>query len=187
MAAEITLTGTSAHAQALAAPAGEQPPHSPRRVNPAAVMAAVIGDPGTMHTCLELSSEPRAVSQARRFVADKLHEWGCTSLAESAELICSELTTNAVVHGRTRPKEEDEKIVLVLTWQPGVALIIQMADNSTAPPVPRVTGPGAVSGRGLRLVTTLSNAWTSWLNGDGSGKKVWVYLCCPQSTMRQIR
>ncbi|WP_189132230.1 ATP-binding protein [Wenjunlia tyrosinilytica] len=139
-------------------------------------MSFILHDPATVSASLEIRSDARAAGRARRFAVEKLGEWGCAEIEYSAELICSELATNAVVHGRTGPREEDERICLVLTLRPGAGLLIQVADNSSALPLPRVTGPEAVSGRGLRLVAELADAWASWPNSGGSGKRVWVYL-----------
>lgn len=144
------------------------------------VTASFIQDPTRVSACVEIPSDRRAASAARRFAAATLDEWGCGELEDDAVLICSELTTNAVVHGRTRPEGEGEHIRLDLTWQPGKALIIEVEDNSTASPAPRDSGASAESGRGLGLVASLADQWASWLNRDGRGKKVWVCLRPPR-------
>ena len=47
-----------------------------------------------------------APRQARRILNGALAEWGLGHLADSADLITSELVTNAVVHGRPPAKAE---------------------------------------------------------------------------------
>ncbi|WP_404955631.1 ATP-binding protein [Streptomyces sp. 147326] len=140
------------------------------------VTASITQDPTTVSAGVEIPSDMKAASAARRFAAAKLDEWGCTELEDDALLICSELATNAVVHGRTKPEGHNEHIRLDLTWRPGNALIIQVEDNSTAQPTPSNSAPSAESGRGLGLVASLADQWSFWLNRDGRGKRVWVCL-----------
>lgn len=143
------------------------------------VTASLTQDPTTVSACVEIPSDMRAASAARRFAAAKLDEWGCAELEDNAVLICSELATNAVVHGRTKSEGHPEHICLDLTWRPGNALIIQLEDNSTAQPTPRDPAPSAQSGRGLGLVASLADQWSFWPNRDGNGKRVWVCLRPP--------
>lgn len=148
-----------------------QGPGTSRRVTALPTQA-----PATMSACVQIPSDRRAAGAARRFAAAVLYEWGCAELEDDAVLICSELATNAVVHGRTRPAHEVEHIRLDLTWQPGKALVIEVADNSIASPRPRDSGPSAESGRGLDLVDSLADRWASWTSKDGMGKKVRAHL-----------
>lgn len=180
--APIMLTGTSAHAYAALAPTEKHPSLSPRGKDRAATMVAIIEHPDTVHARLELSSEPRAARQARHFVVDKLREWDCTALAESAELICSELATNALLHGRSKPPDQQETICLTLSLRPDTALVIQMTDDSLLPPTPRVSGNSSETGRGLHLLASLAEAWTCQTKADGLGKSVWVCLRHPSTT-----
>src|ERR1700690_329460 len=50
---------------------------------------------------LELPGTPVAPSVARLFVRNLCQEWGAEAVCDVAELLSSELVTNAVVHGRT--------------------------------------------------------------------------------------
>ncbi|MFF4427221.1 ATP-binding protein [Streptomyces sp. NPDC001549] len=132
---------------------------------------------------MEIPSDMRAAGAARRFAAAKLYEWGCADLEDDAVLICSELATNAAVHGRAQTEGHNEHIRLDLTWRPGNALIIQVEDNSSAQPTPRDSAPSAESGRGLGLVASLADQWSCWLNRDGRGKRVQVCLRPPPPSM----
>src|SRR3954468_8847553 len=50
---------------------------------------------------LELPATPAAASVARLFVRCLCEEWGGGSVADVAELLSSELVTNAVLHARS--------------------------------------------------------------------------------------
>ncbi|MGH9276374.1 MAG: ATP-binding protein, partial [Acidimicrobiales bacterium] len=51
-----------------------------------------------MRDRLDCAAEPSSVRAARLFVVDKLQEWNCDDLVDSAALVTSELATNALVH-----------------------------------------------------------------------------------------
>jgi anti-sigma regulatory factor (Ser/Thr protein kinase) len=57
-----------------------------------------MGKARDMRDTLDCSAEPSSVRAARLFVVDKLQEWRCDDLVDSAALVTSELATNAVVH-----------------------------------------------------------------------------------------
>ncbi|MGW0495842.1 ATP-binding protein [Streptomyces sp. NPDC003007] len=44
--------------------------------------------------------EAQSVSEARRFVRAAVEDWGLPELADPAELVTSELASNAVLHAR---------------------------------------------------------------------------------------
>jgi serine phosphatase RsbU (regulator of sigma subunit) len=52
-----------------------------------------------------ISLDPAEVGRARAVVREQLHDWGLAKLADSAELMVSELVTNAVRHSHSRPVE----------------------------------------------------------------------------------
>ncbi|MFE1171745.1 ATP-binding protein [Streptomyces sp. NPDC058773] len=123
------------------------------------------GHPGYSET---LPRRPESVATARRLVRTALAAWGMEELAGDGALVVSELVTNAVQHARS------EAIRLVVS-RPGPATVrIGVVDKSKAPPRPRRKGSEGVSGRGLVLVTALSDDWGTdplpW------GKRVWSEL-----------
>ena len=71
--------------------------------------------------------EPTAVAAARRFVRNTLASWelpGGDDILADAELLTSELVSNAVIHAHTRVQvtcrtNRSEVEVSVLDWQPG--------------------------------------------------------------------
>ena len=73
-------------------------------------------------------------------------------LAGTAELLTSELVTNAVRH------ETGDTITLVITCAYG-QLHVDVHDTSSDLPVPVDGPPDAETGRGLMLVAGLSSSW----------------------------
>ena len=127
-----------------------------------------------------LSRGPRSAGAARRLTRDTLRDWGLPSLAEDAELIVGELLANAVTHGAQpgggrEPGQED----LGLRLRCGTGVVIcAVLDPSDAGPVVKAPGGAEPSGRGLRIVDALSDAW-GWSPITGRGKAVWAVLSVP--------
>jgi anti-sigma regulatory factor (Ser/Thr protein kinase) len=124
---------------------------------------------------LDLGAIRTAPACARAWTRQILAEWRLTDRSDVAELVVSELVTNAVTAacGLDRPA-----IRLILAFDQ-TELAIQVRDGN--PGTPRTRSPRAedVGGRGLLLVETLSDR-TGWypLEGGGPGKIVWAVLCC---------
>jgi anti-sigma regulatory factor (Ser/Thr protein kinase) len=116
---------------------------------------------------LTLEPQAQGVAAARRYVRERLEQADATSVEASAELGISELATNAVLHGRT------PFTITVLRTPRGVR--IEVADTSPFPPQVRRLSPFASTGRGLRLVASVSSDWgVVPVPPDGSaGKTVW--------------
>ncbi|MFJ4774177.1 ATP-binding protein [Streptomyces uncialis] len=109
----------------------------------------------------------RAVPESRRAVRELLGHWGEPGQAETAELLTSELVTNALVHTE-RPA--------VLTVAAGPRrLRVEVRDFVRRRPRSRVPVPDeGTGGRGLMLVESLADAWG--VKGLGFGKAVWFEL-----------
>ena len=129
---------------------------------------------------LELGALPSAVPCARLHTRQLLWEWQLTALSGTAELLVSELVTNAVqitqADARTDPVRlwllADRARLLMLVW-----------DACPLPPV-RVSPDGeAENGRGLLLVETLSTRWDHFGHHSG-GKVVWA-LCDTADTLTE--
>jgi GAF domain-containing protein len=106
-----------------------------------------------------------AVPQARRFAADSLAALPA-DLRDDAELVVSELVTNAVLH------TSGPVTVRLLTRDDAVR--VEVEDSEPAPPVRVRRSEGAMTGRGLTLVACLSSSWG--VQPAGSGKLVWAEL-----------
>ena len=86
---------------------------------------------------------------------------------DEAELLVSELVTNAVVHGAPP--------VTVNVECDGTDLRVAVTDGSDRSPVPRQADPDAESGRGIYLVDVISDRW-GIAPSRGHGKAVWFTL-----------
>jgi anti-sigma regulatory factor (Ser/Thr protein kinase) len=123
---------------------------------------------------LRVPPEPVSVSAARRFVTELLGGLGCAcSLRDDAELMLSELVTNAVRHQR------DGGIEITAALR-GPALRVSVTDDSREVPLPHgAVGraeSGAASGRGLFLIEQLATSW-GWAP-LAHGKVVWFEAVC---------
>ncbi len=111
---------------------------------------------------------PDAPFAARRFLAGLLgrRPYGDRIAAEDAQLVVSELATNAVIHAGTP--------FSVAVRCDGSAVRISVHDWSPLQPVMRDRNPRATSGRGLRLIAMVSQSWGVEYTADG--KTVWAEL-----------
>ena len=129
---------------------------------------------------LRIPAEPVSVSAARRFMTELLTGLGCTcTLRDDAELMLSELVTNAVRHQR------NGKIDITAVLR-GSALRVSVTDDSSEVPVPRsgnapnnagqAPSTESASGRGLMLIEQLATRW-GWAPLE-NGKVVWFEAEC---------
>ena len=127
-----------------------------------------------LQSSLELGAFPGAVPCARLHARQMLWEWRLTGLSDIAELLISELITNAVqiscANAQTTPVRlwmmANRTQMLILVW-----------DFSPLPPVRKSTNQDDESGRGLLLVETLSTRWDWYfLPQHDGGKVVWCEL-----------
>ena len=122
---------------------------------------------------LELGALPDAVPCARLHTRHVLREWGLTWLTENAELIISELMTNAVNSARAGGSIGPVRLWLL---SDSTQLVIMVGDPSPLPPVRALNSRQAESGRGLRLVATLARQWDWYTPQQMRGKVVWALL-----------
>ncbi|MDN3021770.1 ATP-binding protein [Streptomyces sp. S.PB5] len=109
----------------------------------------------------------RAVPEVRRALRELLRHWGRPGRSEIAELLTSELVTNALVH-------TDHDAVLTATVGPG-GLRVEVRDFVARRPRLRVpNADDGTHGRGLVLVQSLADAWG--VRAHGVGKAVWFEL-----------
>ncbi|MFE6676389.1 ATP-binding protein [Streptomyces tendae] len=129
--------------------------------------------PASPCSCLEVSlarrpdSDNRGISEAdaawpqrmRRLARSTLTYWDRSDLVETAELLLTELVTNALRHA------SGVEIGVRLYLQDD-QLVIEVNDGSPLVPVPRHAGPDDESGRGLFLVEALAGSWG--VSADGT-------------------
>jgi anti-sigma regulatory factor (Ser/Thr protein kinase) len=93
-----------------------------------------------------------------------LHRWGLDRAVDSAQLLTSELVTNAVVHAGT-------EVQVILEAHDDV-VHIEVIDLTQRPPVVRFTPYDDLqTGRGLTLLDTVASAWG--VDALERGKSVW--------------
>lgn len=119
---------------------------------------AVVDVPGTR----------RGPAAARAVVAAVLEGWGLQSVAADAELVVSELVTNAVLHAPGIDTYELE----LLRLANGVRLCL--ADGSPIRPTVFDVSSTSGSGRGMQIVQALGARWGT--DEHRGGKRVWVDL-----------
>jgi anti-sigma regulatory factor (Ser/Thr protein kinase) len=95
-------------------------------------------------------------------------------MLETAELLLSELVTNAVQHAQVPPGREIEVRYELSDHR----LRIEVADASGSQPVQRTADDDDERGRGLLLVDSLAAKWGVSLR-DAVGKVVWFELLLP--------
>lgn len=115
-----------------------------------------------------------AVAEVRRLLREHLRDWGVPGLGDPAELLATELVTNALQH-------TSEGAVLTAVLVPGSTgrrLRVEVHDCLASRP--RLPEQGAApdaqrtSGRGLLLVQALADGWGAEATADG--KVVWFEL-----------
>ncbi|MEU9142546.1 ATP-binding protein [Streptomyces sp. NPDC048349] len=111
-----------------------------------------------------------SVPAARRWAAWLAVAWGQPGLASDVALLTSELTTNALLHGSVRDRHLRVEVELT-----GAVLRIAVSDpKGERRPVRRAAGDDEQYGRGLHVVSLLSQRWGS--SDRVVGKTVWAEL-----------
>jgi hypothetical protein len=133
----------------------------------------------TLPACCTLGPRPDSVKQARDFTRTALSRFGLVGLRDEAELVVSELVTNALRHGlsaaeRTKAPAQECPIRLWLLGQ-APDLMCMVTDPGAEIPVRQDSDPYTESGRGLQVVASCSRRW-GWDLLDQGGKVVWALL-----------
>lgn len=120
-----------------------------------------------MQIMTPLPPDTGAIRRARKTVGDQLWAWGLPDLVDDAELITSELVTNAIAHGAG----DIELRVYALDDRVRISVLDQNPAG-----VPRIAADRGlqVGGRGLSLIDQISLAWGHEILGDS--KEVWAEL-----------
>jgi anti-anti-sigma regulatory factor len=114
-----------------------------------------------------LPSSPAAAALARSTVVAACRAWRLEHLSDRAELIVTELVSNAIVHAKT------EMELLVVLREP--FLNISLGDGNPAPARLLTSDPSdPAGGRGLILVEALATRWGCLPTRNG--KVVWAML-----------
>lgn len=141
-------------------------------------LAELIGTPvaldldePVMLGCVRLAARPESVAEARKLTVEILKRLRiCEEARENAQLIVSELVTNAVVHGA---RGRDPHVLLVVI-QSGPKLKVKVYDASSNLGPRAEPAEDAESGRGLVIVDALSDRWGA--TASAYGKCLWAEL-----------
>ena len=116
-------------------------------------------------TTARLPADTASVGESRHLVRRS-----CAGIrrdvVETAELLPSELVTNAIVHGGS-------PVALTITRSP-IMLRISVADSGPGDPLLSGTSAEVERGRGLAIVQDLSHSWG--VAQQSGGKAVWFAL-----------
>ncbi|MFI2432933.1 SpoIIE family protein phosphatase [Streptomyces sp. NPDC018693] len=119
-------------------------------------------DPGRIATW-DLPADPALVSEVRSSATRKLADWGLDEVAFAAELMLSELVTNAIRHGAGPIR------VRLLHDR---TLVCEVSDTSNTAPHLRRAATTDEGGRGLFLVAQLAESWGTRYTPEG--KVIWA-------------
>ncbi|NUP44305.1 MAG: ATP-binding protein [Streptomyces sp.] len=126
-------------------------------------IASTTGHPAYSQT---LPCEPESARRARLLVRTACETWHLPGLADRAELVISELVSNAVAHSGSRAMR-------VTVSRPAPDRVrLSVVDRSHAKPATRTASEDDEHGRGLALIEAVSDRWGTdplrW------GKRVWA-------------
>ena len=133
---------------------------------------------------MTLAAVPTAVRLARLFTRQRLSQWGLNQLISDAELVLSELVTNAVnATGTTNPRPRWSELhnlalITVRLVVTADSLVIEVWDRDPSPPVPKEAAEAEEAGRGLLIVGALCRRW-NYFYPESGGKAVWGELVIP--------
>ncbi|MFE2179651.1 SpoIIE family protein phosphatase [Streptomyces sp. NPDC059455] len=115
-----------------------------------------------------LPDGPIAAAEARHRATEKLSTWGLDELSMTTELLVSELVGNVVRHAKGPMR-------LRLLY--GRTLICEVSDGSLTTPRIRRAAETDEGGRGLQLVSALSDRWG--MRFTATGKCIWTEQALP--------
>jgi anti-sigma regulatory factor (Ser/Thr protein kinase) len=113
-----------------------------------------------------------APRQARAVVRHTLDRWGLSGLSADAELLASELVSNAAEHASESPI----RLTLLRHSEPNGrrGILCRVTDASPSPFQPQRPEPDSERGRGLQIVAAL--ATSSGFTANRQGKTAWFTL-----------
>lgn len=147
-----------------------------------------------LRSYLELRALPTSVRSARRRTRSVLRHWGMGALADTVELLVSEIVTNAVRASAAITPDHDEagqgrRTSWIRFWltSDGHSVLIRVWDGDHRYPTWRNAGLDAEAGRGLLLIEALSVRWGCSVPDRPGGKIVWATCALLRGSARHAR
>lgn len=140
------------------------------------VTPLAMTDTRTNRSYFEVEAAPGAVPHARRHTRHMLAAWQLSHLADDAELLVSELMTNAIQATPGMPPAAPVALYLAADHD---RLTLLVWDACPEPPVHRPHDDDAVNGRGLEIIEAVSDRCGSCVPDQG-GKVVWAWFDLPR-------
>jgi anti-sigma regulatory factor (Ser/Thr protein kinase) len=134
---------------------------------------AALASEWPLRDFLELGALPGAVPCARLHARQLAWEWGLAGVADSVEIVVSELVTNAVCASQSTDLAAPVRLWL-LSGKARIAVLVW--DACPQPPVRMDADGDAENGRGLLLVEAISDHWGSSASQETGGKVVWAVV-----------
>lgn len=144
-------------------------PYWPACPDAAQVRWATFPRTGARSGAVDASS----VRAAREFTIAALRRWGTADRCEDMAIVVSELLTNALRHALAGAGSSAGWPVKLGLLHLGHCVICAVADPAKAPPAVRQPGDFGEGGRGLEVVSALSDEWGYSVPGD-DGKVTWA-------------
>ncbi|WP_037885365.1 SpoIIE family protein phosphatase [Streptomyces viridochromogenes] len=132
----------------------------------ALLLARTQGLPASRVATWDIPADPALVAPIRKQVVDQLGFWSVSEASFTAELVVSELVTNAIRYG-THP-------IRLRLIHDAATLICEVSDTSHTAPHLRRAKIFDEGGRGLLLVAQLTQRWGSRHTADG--KTIWAEI-----------
>ncbi|MER5209829.1 SpoIIE family protein phosphatase [Streptomyces sp. NPDC002838] len=132
----------------------------------ALLLARTLGLPASQVATWDIPADPALVAPIRKQVVSQLDIWALSEVAFTAELVVSELVTNAIRYG-SRP-------IRLRLIHDATTLICEVSDTSHTAPHLRRAKTWDEGGRGLLLVAQLTQRWGSRHTADG--KTIWAEI-----------
>jgi hypothetical protein len=106
-------------------------------------------------------------SDARHFITRTLAGWGVAHIGRQAVMVGHELVANALRHG-------SPPVRLRLTRRADHVVIEVSDTNDATPQLVEIDNTTSPSGRGMRIVASMTRDWGVWRHA--TGKTVWAEI-----------
>ncbi|HKC29013.1 MAG TPA: ATP-binding protein [Jatrophihabitans sp.] len=127
---------------------------------------------GQWRVSADIPATVHGPAAARRVVDAVMRGWRLEPISPDAQLVASELVSNAIQHA---PGGDSVELELL---RHADSLRISLADGSALKPIVAALDHSRRRGRGMRIVEALASRWGA--DHRPGGKRVWVDLPLPR-------